>query len=68
MASSRAEIFTIQNAGSSHDFEFFLNSKGDIFAQQIGETGYESFLVITKDDWVELKKFIDEQFGNNPKE
>lgn len=64
MAHLRTEHFILSNDGSSKSLEFFLNNKGEIFAQEIGESGYESFFVITKEDWQGLKKFVDDQFKN----
>lgn len=64
MATSRAEVFILSNSNSHKDLEFFINTKGEIFAQEIGDSGYESFFCISKDDWQELRKFIDEQFDN----
>lgn len=63
MATTRSERFILSNARSNKDFEFYLNADGEIFAQELGDSGYESFFVISKEDWEELKSFIDDQFS-----
>ena len=62
MATTRNEHFILSNKDWHKDFEFYLNAKGEIFAQELGDSGYESFFIITKEDWEELKSFIDDNF------
>lgn len=63
MATIRKEHFVLSNLDYHKDLEFYLNDKGEIFFQEAGDSGYESFFIINKEDWKELKSFIDEQFG-----
>lgn len=47
MATVRTEHFILQNFNSNKDLEFYLNDKGEIFAHELGETGYETFFTIS---------------------
>ena len=44
-------------------FEFYINDNGNIFFQDISDKDdfTQSWGVIPKDDWSDLKKFIDNQ-------
>lgn len=56
--------FHLYNKDNIADVEFYLNKDGDIFVQEL-HSDDSFFFVINKDDWIELKKYIDEQFENH---
>lgn len=60
MGTTRNEHFVILSDEGIPDVEFYINSKGQIFAQEIDGN---FFFLLNKEDWEELKKFIDEQFA-----
>lgn len=45
------------------EVELYLNSRGDIFVQEITNSSNAFYFIINKADWEELKIFIDEQFA-----
>jgi hypothetical protein len=43
--------------------EFYKNDKGEMFVGDADEDNpYGFYFTFTKEDWVEMKKFIDDQF------
>ena len=55
---------TIINKEGVSDMEFYLNNAGSISVSEPGMSGYEFFSEISKEDWEELKQFIDNAFAD----
>lgn len=62
MATVINEHFIIKNDRGIADMEFFLNADNEIFAVNPEEERF--WFTIKKEDWEELKKFIDKKFKN----
>ena len=54
------EHLILGNEGTA--LEFYLNDKDEIFACAEGDMAGMFWFVIDRDDWKELKQFIDKQF------
>lgn len=48
--------------GFGSDLEFYRNVAGEVFVQSLSEEYPQFWFVITKEDWEEIKEFMDEQF------
>ena len=46
------------------DLEFFINKKGNISVVEQGDEITSMYTEISKEDWHELKKFIDERLAD----
>lgn len=66
MSYSINEHFLLENPESIPDLEFYLNSSGEIFAQEYDTQG-GFYFTINKEDWQGLKAFIDAQFEQDAK-
>lgn len=64
MPTSIFEHFIVHNPESVADLEVYINTNNDIFICEPNVTG-GFFSIITREDWEELKKFIDKQFEEN---
>lgn len=53
----------ILSAEGFDDVEMYLNSKNEIFISNMKEFAEGWCFVINKEDWEEIKKFIDYQFS-----
>jgi hypothetical protein len=53
---------TIINKEGVSDMEFYLNTSGSISIAEPGISGIEFYSEISKEDWEDLKEFIDRQF------
>ncbi len=62
MANTIVNQFLIKNEEGIADLMFYLNENGEIFVSIPNNEVF--FSIISKDDWEELKTFIDEQFKN----